>query len=365
MTPDAPGRVVSLGGLSGPSGGSIYNERIAQQWGTTVECVPGRWPFPDDTDRRALLRVLLHRSAVDPQPVLLDGLVGSAAPEEIRQARAAGVRVVLLVHLPLPLEVGLTASQGHVLSSQERAALRLASAVTCTSPWAARDLRDRYGIREVTVAEPGTDRQIPAMGSRPPQLITPAAYTPRKNHRLLLAAFASPMLAGLPWQALWVGTDPTGRAQEELAADVATAGLQDRVTVGRARQGTDMEEAWAASDLLLLPSVTETYAMVVAEALARGIPGVVGADTAAAETLHGRLPPPLAGAAEIDTTTSSASPGAALATDDPVAWADSIASWLTSSAVREQWRRSAMDRARRLSPWSVPAGILAQLMRAS
>ncbi|MGB3763438.1 MAG: glycosyltransferase [Ornithinimicrobium sp.] len=363
LTPDTPGRVVSPGGLSGPSGGSIYNERIAQQWGTTVERVAGRWPFPDEADRRALLNVLLHGSAADPRPVLLDGLVGSCAPQEIRQARAAGVRVVMLVHLPLPAETGLSPTDRQLLFSQENAALRLASAVTCTSPWAARDLRDRYGLREVTVAEPGTDRQPLATGSRPAQLMTPAAYTPRKNHRLLVAALASPRLAGLPWHALWVGTDPTGSARAALAHDLAAAGLQDRVTLGRARIGTDMDQAWAATDLLLLPSVTETYAMVVAEALARGIPAVVGAGTAAAETLHGHLPPSPLGTAEVDTTNGTASPGAALATDDPVAWAGSIACWLTSSALREQWRRSARARAQRLSPWSVPAGILARLMR--
>ena len=305
---DPPGRVISPGGLPGPSGGSIYNERIAQQWGSTVEYVPGGWPFPDDADRDALLQVLLPDCTTDPRPVLLDGLIGSAAPQEIGRARTAGVRVILLVHLPLPAETGLSVPEELLLHSRESASLRLASAVTCTSSWAARELQDRYGIQGATVAEPGTDPQPCAIGSRPAQLITPAAYTPRKNHRLLVAALASPALADLPWQALWVGTDPTGRNRQALAVDVAAAGLRDRVTLGVARGATEMDAAWAASDLLLLPSVAETYAMVVAEALSRGIPGLVGAGTAAAETLGGSLWSAPRGA--------SSGPGAALPTDD-------------------------------------------------
>ncbi len=368
LTADPPGRVVGPGDLPGPSGGSIYNERIAQQWGTRVEYLPGRWPFPDDADRDALLRALMQDSSTDPRPVLLDALVGSAAPEEMAQARAVGIRVILLVHLPLPAETGLSAPEEQHLSARENASLRLAAAVACTSSWSARDLRDRYGVPEVTVAEPGTDPQPRAMGSRPVQLITPAAYTPRKNHRLLVTALASPMLADLPWHALWVGADPTGDTRERLASDLAAAGLQDRVTLGGARHGTDMSKAWAASDLLLLPSVAETYAMVVAEALARGVPALVGAGTAAAETLGGHPTTPRSGAADNASsaaTPGATTPGAALPTDDPAAWTESIADWLTSSAVREQWRRSALHQGQRLSSWSEPAGILANLMRAS
>lgn len=354
---------MSPGGLPGPSGGSIYNERVAQQWGTTVEYLPGHWPFPDGVDRARLMGALFRASDDGHEPVLLDGLIGCAAPREVHQARSAGLRVVILVHLPLPAETGLTPSEQQQLTTLETASLQYASAVACTSSWSARDLGHRYGVRDVTVAEPGTDPRPCAVGSHPAQLITPASYTPRKNHRFLMEALASPGLADLSWHALWLGADPTGGARERLAADVAAAGLHDRVTLSGARSGTDLEDAWARSDLLLLPSLAETYAMVVSEALASGIPAVVGAGTAAEDTLRGSAHPARqSGEASMPNVSM---PGAALATDDPLAWSATIARWLTSNTVRDRWRRCAVDRRDRLSSWGVPAGILATLMRAS
>ncbi|MGC1207782.1 MAG: glycosyltransferase family 4 protein [Ornithinimicrobium sp.] len=340
------------------SGGTIYNQRIAAQWGAAVEYVPGGWPLPHDAHRARLLDLLLAGSQQD--SVLLDGLIGSAAPDEVAAARDAGVRIVILVHLPLPAETGLTSAEQEQLAAWEARALGVASAVACTSSWAARDLGRRYGLGDVAVAEPGTDPQPLACGSRPVQLITPASFTPRKNHRLLIEALASPVLADLDWHALWLGADPTGSAREELSYGVAAAGLADRVRLNAARTGTDLDAAWASSDLVLLPSLTETYAMVVTEGLARGIPAVVGAGTAAEDTLRGGASPLRHGV----TTPGSGMPGEALATDDPSSWAATIAGWLTSADLRDQWRWAATQRRDQLSAWSVPAGILAGLMRA-
>lgn len=356
-----PARILSPGGLPATSGGSIYNERIAAVWGTTVEYVPGGWPFPDSADRFRVLDVLLGAARDSAAPVLLDGLIGCAAPEEVRAARAARCRVVILVHLPLPAETGLTQAEQEQVASWEAAALEGAGAVACTSSWAARDLGRRYGLGDLTVAEPGTNRQPLAAGHRPVQLITPASYTPRKNHRLLIEAFAAPVLTDLEWHALWLGADPTGSAREMLSRDVVAAGLADRVTLSGARSGTDLAGAWASSDLLLLPSLVETYAMVVAEGLARGIPAVVGAGTAAEDTLRGGVSSRRPG----DPAHRPGMPGTALATDDSLPWAETIAGWLTSADLRDEWKRAAMGRRDQLSAWSVPAGILADLMRAT
>ena len=50
--------------------------------------------------------------------------------------------------------------------------------------------------------------------------------------------------------------------------------------------GSALDQKWEAADLLVLPSRTETYGLVVVEALARGIPAVVTAGTGAIEALQ-------------------------------------------------------------------------------
>ena len=51
--------------------------------------------------------------------------------------------------------------------------------------------------------------------------------------------------------------------------------------------GARLDAVWAATDLLLLTSASETFGMVVTEALARGIPAVVTGGTGAVEALLG------------------------------------------------------------------------------
>lgn len=342
-------RIISPADLPGPSGGTIYNERIARAWGVDIEWLPGRWPFPSDADLRLLRYTLLPVSGARSEAVLLDGLIGCAAPEVLREARTAGARIVLVVHLPLPAETGLTPHEIDTLAASEAASLEHASAVVATSRWAAADLHQRYGFADVHVAEPGADPSPLAPGSTPPRLVTVAAYSPRKNHGLLIEALGSPSLQDLEWSALWVGADPTGDAWQSTVAAVAAAGLTSRIDVQGPASGADLDATWAGADVLLLPSRAETYAMVVAEALACGVPAMVGADTGAAETLRGD-------------TLDAGMPGLALPTDDPNPWAKAIREWLTSPAQRRAWGDAARRRRSQLPSWQRSADVIALVM---
>ncbi|TDS83024.1 glycosyltransferase family 4 protein [Nesterenkonia aurantiaca] len=339
--------------LPGPSGGLTYNHRVLAQWramGLEVEeiAVPGAWPNPSPADRQ----VLAHHLAQHRQ-VLLDGIIGSAAPQELRTAAASGAQISVLVHLPLPAESGLSPEEAQRLTLSERAALGSAHSIVCTSAWARDDLRARYGHDRVAVAEPGVDRAALAPGGAAPRLLFLGAVTPRKNPLGLLGALAQlseppghPEPTGSPepqWSAVIAG--PEGQDPAYAAAVRAAAAEQPhgRVSVIGAAAGPQLETLWAETDLLVLPSLAETYGMVVTEALARGIPALVGAGTGAQDALRGD---PAGSRAELPT------PGAALDPQDLRAWSTMLRAWLSDASLRQQWRDAAQAHRARLRTWS-------------
>ncbi|HKJ11998.1 MAG TPA: glycosyltransferase family 4 protein [Ornithinimicrobium sp.] len=349
---EARPRLISPGGLPGPSGGTRYNERVAAEWGIEVEYLPGGWPHPS-TEDLANLDALLHTRG-GARPVLLDGLIASAAGATLGESRPVRgrperPRVVVLLHLPLPAETGLSPAQQAQLGAREGAALAAADAVACTSDWAAADLHRRYRLTGAVVAEPGADLAPVAAGSHPPRWLTLGAFSPRKNHDLLLEAFQHPCLQSQSWQALWVGPEAVPGARARLSRAVVSTARQDRVEVAAALTGEDLEDVWAGTDLLLLPSWVESYGMVVTEALAHGIPAVVGAGTAAEHTLRG---------------TGARLPGAVVDPGDPHAWAAVLHSWLMDETLRRRWRRSALERRADLPTWSATAQRLRDLLDA-
>lgn len=354
--------LLTPGDLTEPSGGNVYNAALGRAWEglpepsrlpLTMRPVPGRWPTPTSADLDALTEVL----ATDRGPILIDGLIGSVAADPIEAVADQGRPVWLLVHLPLPAESGLAAAQRDRLEQLEARAVHAATGVICTSAWAARDLVRRYGPLRVWVAEPGTEPAPLAAGSRPPLLLTVAALTPRKNHLVLLRALES--LADLEWSARWVG--PPDRAVARagaLSGAVARSTVGPRVTLTGALHGFDLEREWAQADLLVLPSLAETYAMVVTEALARGVPAVVGAGTGAESTLCGPASQPGPGrprSAESAAAADDSVPGAALDPTSPVELAHVLRRWLTDETLRATWARAARLRRRHQRSWACTA----------
>ncbi|MFH5820968.1 glycosyltransferase family 4 protein [Georgenia sp. AZ-5] len=325
----------------GPSGGNTYNRELvaalrAAGREVDVRTVPGAWPAPAAEDRRRLARLLRELPVV-----LVDGIVACAAPEAVRGAVAAGRTVAVLVHMPLADEVGLAPVEQEGRATAERAALHAASRVIATSRTAAADLAARYGL-DVRVAPPGARPAPQAWGARPPQpprLLTVAALTPTKDQLTLVRALAR--VHDLGWTARLVGptaADP-GYA-DAVRAEIAAAGLGDRLFVTGPLVGAALEAQWAAADLLVLPSRTETFGLVVLEALAHGIPAVVPAGTGAVEALG-------TGAG----TPAGTPPGRAVPPSDVDALAAVLREWLGSPRLRAQWRRAATERRTRLPGW--------------
>ncbi len=270
--------------LDAPSGGNRYDTSLAKalaELGTEVEHrpAPGRWPMASSAERDHLAELLLG-----PDPVLVDGLLACAAPAAVAGAVDAGTRVHVLVHLPLGLETGLSAETAADLEALEGRALHAATGVLATSHWAADDLRTRHGLDGVAVAVPGTDPAPPATGSTPPLLLQLASITPRKDQLTVIEALA--LIRDLPWTADLTGPlDGDPEYSGQVQASIDRHGLADRVRLTGPRTGTALHAAWAATNLLLLPSHAETWGMAVTEALARGIPAIVGLGTGAEEAL--------------------------------------------------------------------------------
>ncbi|GAB2602377.1 glycosyltransferase family 4 protein [Kocuria himachalensis] len=334
-----------------PSGGSRYRRRLVAALGALgrpARLVPvaGDWPAPDGAARARLRRAL--GAPAPGRAVVLDGLVGCAASETVDDAVRSGVPVHLLVHLPLPAETGLDPATATELARREASALAAATGVLVPSAWAARDLRRRYGTADAAVAEPGAERGPVAAGSRPPRLTCLASLTPRKNQRLLLEALAP--LTGLDWTLDLVGPDGDPEHIAALRAAVRDLPEPGRVHCPGPLEGTALARQWARTDLLLLPSIAETYGMVVTEALAHGVPAVVAAGTGAVEALDGTPGP--RGAAGAGAAVGGTRAGTAVDPADPSAWTEVLRDWLTDATLRAQWRAAALARRDHLRGWA-------------
>jgi glycosyltransferase involved in cell wall biosynthesis len=270
--------------LRRPTGGNRYDlalTRALSELGTEVEQrpAPGPWPVATPADRQRLAE-LLHAE----DPVLVDGLLACGAPEAVSQAVSVGGRVHLLVHMPLALDTGLSPQTASALGALEHTALHAATGVLATSRWAATDLYGRHGLDVVTVATPGVDPAPPSTGSTPPRLLQLASITPLKNQLTLIEALA--LIQDLPWTADLTGpldVDPGYTAQVRAAIDRHR--LAGRVRLTGPVEGERWHQMWDAADLLLLPSLAETWGMAVTEALAHGVPAVVSLGTGAQEAL--------------------------------------------------------------------------------
>lgn len=268
-----------------PSGGNTYDAELAAGLpGCGIDLreypVTGPWPLPGPGDLDRLLAVLPAE-----RDWLLGNIVGSAAPRALRAIRDAGGRVTLLVHYFPADDPALPAVDRERLALGEAEAVDVADAVVTTSAWAAREVAARYGRDDAAVAAPGVDPAPLATGSlpagRPPALLWLGRLTATKDPLTFLAALD--LVRDLPWNARLVGPWVDKALAGQVGTLLAAAGLTGRVEVTGPRIGETLEAVWAGTDLLVHTSRAETYGMVVAEALARGIPALVAEGTGAAE----------------------------------------------------------------------------------
>jgi glycosyltransferase involved in cell wall biosynthesis len=331
-----------------PSGGNAYDRRVcrgltALGWSVREHPVPGSWPRPDAAARAGLARAMAELP--DGAVVLVDGLIASTAPE-VLVPEAARLRLVVLVHMPL----GRDCVGAEVAGARERSVLSAAAAVVTTSAWTRSWLLDRYALRpaQVHVAEPGVEAAELAPGTASGgELLCVAAVIPGKGHDVLLEALTE--IVDLPWRCVCVGAltrDPG--FVNRLGRQARDGGISDRVLLAGPRTGADLDAAYAAADALVLASRAETYAMVVTEALARGLPVVA--------TNVGGLPQALGRGAD------GSRPGLLVPPDDPAALAAALRRWLGDTSTRRRFREVAHERRGVLPAWSSTALRVSQVL---
>ena len=274
-----------------PTGGYIYDKHIiaglrAAGWTVERHLLGVGFPNPNPAETAAaesLLAALPEGAAV-----VLDGLCLGVLPDTAERQRER-LRLIGLVHHPLAEETGLDESHRHAMFASERAALAACRRIIVTSPFTVEALRP-YGVAAVRigVAPPGTERASLAGGSGGPglSLICAASLTPRKGHDVLLQALAR--LKDRDWHLTLAGSpDLDGAWAAKIRAMIDNSGLAERVTLAGVLSGAALERFYNAGDVFVLASRYEGYGMVLAEALAHGLPIVTTTGGAIPYTVPG------------------------------------------------------------------------------
>jgi glycosyltransferase involved in cell wall biosynthesis len=289
-----------------PSGGNTYARRLVDGLAALG------WTLREHVGARAV------EALPDGAVVLLDGLIASPAPD-VLVPHARRLRQVVLMHMPLG-------------DAGERAVLEAAAAVITTSDWT----RRRLGLPAV-VAEPGVDPAELAPGSADGgELLCVAAVIPGKGHDVLLDALAT--VRGEPWRCTCVGSVD----RDPAFAGAVRGRAPRRVRFTGPLVGAELARAYAAADLLVLPSRAETYGMVVTEALARGVPVL---------------------ATDVGGVTEALGDGGLLVpAGDPAALGAALRRWLGEPALRERLREAARERRATLRGWDATAATVAGVL---
>jgi len=330
----APVHLLVPGPLDQRTGGYIYDRRIvlglrALGRDVVVHELCGRFPLADEAAHSATRDAL---AALPPgaQP-LIDGLAFAGVAGLLERLPRP---FVALVHHPLALETGLSEGAAKALAAAERRVLAAAARVIVTSPATSADLA-AYDVdpARIGVVLPGTEPAPLARGSGGHEvaLLCVASLTARKGHLVLLEALAA--VSDLPWRLTCIGSPERDPATAgAIAAAIRTHGLGSRVELVGEQSEAALQPYYDTADLFVLASHHEGYGMVLAEALARGLPIVA--------TRAGAIP-----------GTVPADAGLLVPPGDPVALAAALRRAIGTPALRQRLAAGARAARARLPGW--------------
>ena len=271
--------LVVPGRLDTPTGGYVYDRRIVEGlralgWHVEVCSLDGDFPSPTEGARAAAASALA--SIPRGITVLVDGLAGGAIPA-VMEREATRLRLVSLVHHPLADETGISVEDATAFKARERRTVLTSRRVIVTSPTTAARVSTLFGVASdrIAVVEPGVDRGRLSTGSRSAtlELLCVATISPRKGYGTLVRALA--MIPDRSWHLTIVGSLNRHRPSvDQLREALHAAGLEQRVTLAGEADAATISTYYRRSDVFVLATEYEGYGMVVAEALAHGLPVV-------------------------------------------------------------------------------------------
>jgi glycosyltransferase involved in cell wall biosynthesis len=323
------------GDLGTLTGGYGYDREIiaglrALGWHVEIEALSDTFPAPTqaalvDADRR-----FERASGI----VVVDGLALPGLAPVLRR-HCERLTLVGLVHHPVALEPDLDSNAATRLHALEADSYAMLAHIVCTSRWTAEALAD-FGVApaRIDVVEPATQPGNPAHGSGTPcpNLLCVATLTPRKGHAVLLRALHS--LRHLCWHLHCIGSlDRDPACATAIEQQIVALDLVQRVTLHGELPPERLAQHYESADLFVLASRLEGYGMVLAEALAHGLPIVATAGGAVARTVP-------AEAARL------------VAPDDAAALAAALEAWLCDGDLRTRMRVAALDARSRRRDWT-------------
>lgn len=322
------------------SGGNVYDQHVREGlrrsgWDVRMILIPAH---SGSMTARSLSQL------PDGALVLIDGLIAVLESEAVT-IHSRRLRIVVLAHMVASLASGTIAEATEVAVSvgRERAALGAAKRIIATSDWTRSELISRgfAELHQVVVAHPGTDPAAAAAASQSGgRLLCVGVIAPHKGQDLLVSALGH--LTDIDdWSCTFVGSlDAAPGFVDELTQTIQRTNLTGRATFAGVLAGRSLDTAYSRADLVVVPSRNESFGMVVAEALARGIPVVAahvgGTPEAMSVTAAGILVPP----------------------EDPWALEVVLRQWWASPGRRTELKMAAMEARATPRPWSEPIAII-------
>jgi glycosyltransferase involved in cell wall biosynthesis len=334
------------GCLDAPTGGYGYARKLlalAPGFGVNLTPIrlPGGFPHPSPDELAETERLF----SASRRPLhLVDGLAYGALPAAL--VRRLPRPAVALVHHPLAFESGLAPERRDELLCSEREALAEAKHVIASSHFTARLLAADFNVPpdKLSIAEPGTEPASRAKGTGSPvRLLAVGAVSPRKGYDVLVRALAG--MRDLEWRLTIAGSlDRAPQAADALAALIAAEGLTGRIALAGAVDDATLARLYDGADVFVSPSLFEGYGMVLAEAMARGLPIVASTGGAAVETVP-------------DAAAIKVPPG------DAAALAAALADMIADAPLRRRFADASCAAGRALPRWSDTAAAVAAVLK--